>query len=74
MEIPEGGYQTGIFAVHKEVLLRAILMLSIYLLLNFQNLPRAISKLSSQGGVNFMGWEFHGRTYVRWEFPGVNVP
>jgi hypothetical protein len=28
----------------------------------------------SEGGVNFMGWKFHGRTYVRGKFPGVNVP
>ena len=41
-------HQTGIFAVRGEVLLRAILMLSIYLLLKFQNLSRTISKLSSQ--------------------------
>ena len=27
-----------------------------------------------EGGVNFMGWKFHGRTYVRGKFPGVNVP
>ena len=37
--------QTGIFAVRGEVLLRAIL---VHLLLNFRNLPPAISKLSSQ--------------------------
>ena len=27
-----------------------------------------------EGGLNFMGWKFHGRTYVRGKFPGVNVP
>jgi hypothetical protein len=27
-----------------------------------------------EGGVNFMGWKCHGRTYVRGKFPGVNVP
>jgi hypothetical protein len=27
-----------------------------------------------EGGVNFMGWKFHGSTYVRGKFPGVNVP
>jgi hypothetical protein len=26
-----------------------------------------------EGGVNFMGWEFHGRTYVRGKFPGLNL-
>jgi hypothetical protein len=27
-----------------------------------------------EGEVNFIGWKFHGRTYVRRKFPGVNVP
>jgi hypothetical protein len=27
-----------------------------------------------EGEVNFMGWKFHGRAYVRGKFPGVNVP
>ena len=46
-------HQIGIFAVRGEVLLRAILTLLIYLLLNFRNLPRALSKLSSQDVVLF---------------------
>ena len=51
VDISSSVSQTGIFAVRGEVLLRAILTLPIYLLLNFRNLPRALSKLSSQVGV-----------------------
>ena len=43
-----GGSIVNKFVSHGGYLWRAILMLSIYLLLNFQNLRRAISKLSSQ--------------------------
>jgi hypothetical protein len=36
---------------------------------------RSISHMEfPEGGVNFMGWKCHGRTYVRGKFPGVNVP
>jgi hypothetical protein len=44
--------QCGKFVSRGGEIPRALLMLSIYLLLNFPNLPRAISKLSSQGAVN----------------------
>jgi hypothetical protein len=27
-----------------------------------------------EGEVNFVGWKFHGRTYVSRKVPGVNVP
>ena len=42
--------QCGKFVLHNRDIRRAMLMLSIYLLLNFRNLSCAISKLSSQGG------------------------
>jgi hypothetical protein len=46
--------QCGKFVLRGGYLRRAILMLSIYLLLNFRNLRRAISKLSSLvSGVEF---------------------
>jgi hypothetical protein len=41
-------YQCGKFVLCAQDIGRAILMLSIYLLLNFRNLGRVISKLSSQ--------------------------
>jgi hypothetical protein len=45
-----GGEQCGKFVTRNRDMGRAILMLSIYLLLNFQNLGCTISKLSSQAG------------------------
>ena len=47
-----GGGQCGKFVTRNRDIGRAILMLSIYLLLSFQNLGCAISKLSSRGGVS----------------------
>ena len=62
-------FQCGKFVLRGGEIPRALSMLSIYLLLNFRNLPRAISKLSSQGpnwqlravvllmAIVLLGWE-----------------
>ena len=54
--------QCGKFVSRGGEIPRALLMLSIYLLLNFRNLPRAISKLSSLVRSHMCFAVFHGWT------------